>query len=154
MAALDFGIRIFDINGFWYAGVDQNRVFDAQIFHRYQFHFLLTVSFFVLLNVGTNMILLYAYLIIYGMIGLGFCAALHPLIPARYFGRKAYGTIEGTKIFIAQIAGIISPVYAGWIFDISGSYTFVFTLLFALSLVAIVIMFFAKPPKLTRPSDT
>jgi sugar phosphate permease len=83
------------------------------------------------------------YLFMFGLGGI----AVHPLIPARYFGRKAYGTIDGTKTFIAQIGSIVAPIYAGWVYDTSGSYMNAFITLFALSLLAIVIMYFAKPPK-------
>jgi hypothetical protein len=71
------------------------------------------VSFFVLLKSGSSVFLLYFYIIIYGLIGLGFCSTIKPVIKARYFGRKAFTTIHGVQQFFAAISGIIAPIYAG-----------------------------------------
>ena len=79
----------------------------------------------------------------------GFTSGL-PLISAmraRYFGRKAFGSIHGTSTMIMSPFGVIAPVYAGWVYDTTGSYTSAFTLFGGLLIVASVIMLFAGPPK-------
>jgi sugar phosphate permease len=106
------------------------------------------VSFVILLNAGTNMLFLYAYIIIYGFIGLGFCSTVIPIMKAQYFGRKSYSTIDGTQTFMNTIAGIISPIYAGWVYDMTKSYISAFTTVLAFVFLAIIIIFFAKPPKM------
>jgi MFS family permease len=105
------------------------------------------LSFFILLNSGSNMLLLYLYISIYGSIGLGFCSTVTPIIKSRYFGRKSFTTIHGAQQFLAAIAGIIAPIYAGWVFDITNSYMSVFYTLFILILISALLMFFANPPK-------
>lgn len=112
------------------------------------------VSFFILLNAGTNITMLYAYLIIYGVLGLAFPASIYPIIFGRYFGRKAYSTIDGTRAFITGITGLIAPIYAGWVYDVTGSYRSAFQTLFILTIGAIVVAFFAKPPKAHNTANT
>jgi len=72
-----------------------------------------------LLNPTFGMI--YVWFVLYG-IGLGAGFIISPLILARYFGRKAYGSIRGTSMMIMTPVGIIAPLYVGWIYDTTGSY--------------------------------
>lgn len=69
------------------------------------------------------------------------------LIIGRYFGRKSFGAIFGSCIFFNAIPQLISPVYAGWIYDVTGSYVtalYVFAAMAAVSTVAI--LFATNPP--------
>jgi hypothetical protein len=43
--------------------------------------------------------------------------------------------------------GIIAPIYAGWVYDTTGSYIGVFTLVAVLLAIAAVLVSFALPPK-------
>ncbi len=104
-------------------------------------------SFIILLNAGTNVSLLYTYLILYGISNKGFCATMLLLILPRYFGRKEYSIIEGTTSLVWAIGGIVAPIYAGWIYDVTGSYRGIFTALLLLTAAGIVITYLAKPPK-------
>ena len=73
-----------------------------------------------------------------------------PLLRARYFGRKAYGSIYGVSALMYMPAGVAGPVLAGWIYDTTGSYMLVFTLLavaLGISAVAILLATSPKPPE-------
>jgi len=89
---------------------------------------------------------LYAFFILYG-IGMGAVMPMTPVLRARYFGRKAFGTIAGWSRALTLPVGVMGPILAGWIYDTTGSYEIAFVL-FAVTLgIAFVIMLFAAPPK-------
>jgi MFS family permease len=108
---------------------------------------------YLLLAVGVVVFLLhqtipmiYVWFVLFGM-GWGILNIVPPLIRARYFGRKAFGSIGGTfSMFIAP-AGVIAPIYAGWVYDTTGSYITVFTLFAVLLTVSAAILPFMPPPK-------
>jgi len=69
-----------------------------------------------------------------------------PMI-ARYFGRKAYGAIDGWRIAFTTPAMLLGPVYVGWIYDTRGSYSDVFMLFAVLLILCTVLSFFVISPK-------
>ena len=93
-----------------------------------------------------SMLTIYVWFILFG-IGLGAAYVLNPLMRARYFGRKAFGTIHGTTSMILAPFGFLAPIYTGWVYDTTGAYTGAFTLFAILLAVATVITFLAWPPK-------
>jgi MFS family permease len=71
-------------------------------------------------------------------------------IRAAYFGRKSFATITGWTNFFSAISGVAYPIFAGWSYDVSGSYIFSFSVITVFQAVAIVFMVFAtrpNPPK-------
>ncbi|MDY6917787.1 MAG: MFS transporter, partial [Chloroflexota bacterium] len=75
---------------------------------------------------------------------------LRPAIIGEYFGRKSFGAIQGLMMTITVIGGIIGPVFAGWIVDITGTYRLAFLILAFTSLAAIPVILAAKRPTLER----
>ena len=97
-----------------------------------------------LLNQRTAMI--YVWFVLWGL-GFGANLTVGTTAMVRYFGRKAYGSIEGSYGLLFLPIGVIAPIYIGWLYDTSGSYTTAFILL-AISLTVTGILFpFIKPPK-------
>ncbi len=78
---------------------------------------------------------------------MGAAITLNPSMRARYFGRKAFGTIQGTSMMLLTPVGIAAPIYAGWIYDTTGSYLTAFSLFTGLLGVASSILFFVQPPQ-------
>jgi len=97
-----------------------------------------------LLNQTTAMI--YVWFILYG-IGQGASITINNLMRARYFGRKALGSIRGTSMMFMTPVGVIAPIYAGWIYDTTGSYMSAFTLFAGLLAVSAALFPFIRPPK-------
>jgi len=93
-----------------------------------------------------SIVTLYVWFIVYG-IGVGAAWTLSPLVRARYFGRKAFGSIAGFSAVLMTPIGIVAPVYAGWVYDTTGSYITVFILFAALLTFATILMPLAFPPK-------
>jgi len=90
--------------------------------------------------------IIYVWFILYGF-GQGLVTSVNPLIRGRYFGRKAFGSIAGISSMIMAPIGVAGPIYAGWIYDSTGSYINAF-LQFAIMLgVATVLALFVLPPR-------
>lgn len=113
--------------------------------------FIMTISLFLqgfgvlLFLLHPTLFMVYVWFIIFGLgQGLGF--SIGPFMRARFFGRKAFGSIQGITSLIMTPIGVLAPVYAGWIYDTSGSYLFAFQLLAALTGVSVVLSLFLLPP--------
>jgi MFS family permease len=90
--------------------------------------------------------MIYVWFILYGF-GNGLVSTVNPLLRARYFGRKALGSIQGISAMLMTPIGVVAPIYAGWIYDTTGSYMQAFSS-FAVALgVATVLSIFVIPPK-------
>jgi MFS family permease len=97
-----------------------------------------------LLNPGIE-IALYTWLILYGL-GLGVAYTLN-IVVARYYGRKAYGSIMGSRTMFMTLPAMAAPIYAGWVFDTTASYLTSF-ITFGIALaIAAVTMAITTPPK-------
>ena len=93
---------------------------------------------------GESPVHLHAFALLYG-VGQGIVPVTFA-IRGEYFGRKAFGTIAGVMQAFQTIGGVAGPIYAGWAYDLTQSYTFAFTVLALASLVAVVAFVFAPKP--------
>ena len=93
-----------------------------------------------------NSLFIYVSLAFFGL-GIGISATARTLMMARYFGRRNFGTITGIQATIGLPSTLIIPIYAGWVYDITGSYVGGFTLLLALDVMGILLYLLSKPPK-------
>ncbi|MFC1954869.1 MFS transporter, partial [Chloroflexota bacterium] len=114
---------------------------------------LLLAGSFLLQGIGIGTFLLnqtiatvYVLLILYGF-GSGAATPLYILILGRYFGRKAYGSIHGSTALLRAPVQLIAPVYAGWVYDTTGSYTTAFTIFAAIAFISAIFIYLAVPPK-------
>jgi cyanate permease len=80
-----------------------------------------------------------------------FCAGLsspvHSMLPSRYFGRKAFGSVRGILMLFMLPVSVGGPIYAGWVYDTTGSYVVVFFLCAVLLTFSTIVILFAAPPK-------
>lgn len=77
----------------------------------------------------------------------GLFGPLTGVIIARYFGRKAYGSVRGTSMMFMLPASVLAPIYAGWVYDTTGSYINVFIACAVLLTFSTILMAFASPPR-------
>jgi MFS family permease len=89
--------------------------------------------------------LLILFLLTYGP-GYGGPIPLRPAIYADYFGTKNYGTILGVTGIVSMIGGLLSPVIAGWIFDVTGSYRSAWQIFALVTVPAVPLIILARPP--------
>jgi MFS family permease len=123
----------------------------ADRFKKNHLHYLLAVTF-ILLAIGTSVLAfnqdtstIYIFLILYGL-GSGAGTPLRLVVGSRYFGRKSFGSILGSMLMLQSLLGFVSPIYAGWVYDTTGSYTIVFITFAALTAMSTFIMLFVRPP--------
>jgi cyanate permease len=96
--------------------------------------------------INQTMVAIYAFFILFGL-GAGTVLGLMNPIRARYFGRKALGSISGASAMFMMPVGMAAPIYFGWVYDTTGSYMAGFSLLAVLLGFAVVLAFFVFPPK-------
>jgi MFS family permease len=88
----------------------------------------------------------YVFLILYGF-GSGAFVPLDIMIRSRYFGRKAYGSIQGASVIFSAPISFLAPVYTGWVYDSTGSYIIALILFAALAAFAAFLMLLIRVPK-------
>lgn len=93
----------------------------------------------------TNTTLLYVVIAVYGFGHGGLFTVVSPTI-AEYFGLNALGGLFGIVIFCGTIGGAAGPVFAGYIFDTTGSYFIAFTTLMVMATIALVIAMMMPAP--------
>jgi cyanate permease len=107
--------------------------------------FLRGISLLVLMY-ARSLQVIYLFDAFYGL-GLGILVGAQGPIRARYYGRKAYSTIEGTSSLITLPVRVVGPIYVGWVYDVTGSYMVAYQQTLAMLGVATLILLFADPPK-------
>ncbi len=107
--------------------------------------YLLQALGFAIFLLNPTMSMIYVWFILYG-VGMGVGFVMSPM-RGRYFGRKAFGSIQGTSMAFGTPVGVIAPIYAGWVYDTTGSYTTAFVVVAGLLAAACVLMAFVVPPK-------
>ena len=70
---------------------------------------------------------------------------------ADYFGRKSYGALVGLIMTLTAVFGVVGPVFAGLVFDITGSYRPAFITMALLMIPAVPSTLMVKKPNLKRP---
>ena len=68
------------------------------------------------------------------------------VVLADYFGRGALGTLRGIVGMLMAIAGMIGPVFLGYVFDTTADYTIGFVGMGAGVLVCAALALFIRPP--------
>lgn len=82
------------------------------------------------------------------VLGLGFggVVPLRSSLQVELFGSRAFGTIQGLLMVFVTFGGMVSPPFAGWMFDTFGSYRTAFVVLGALTFIAVpAVLVITKP---------
>ena len=81
----------------------------------------IAVSFFVATLIPANLIMLYAWAVLYGLT-YGGCPEQYAALTADYFGRKHGTTLFGFITLGGGIGGGLFPLIGGYLADITGGY--------------------------------
>ncbi len=87
----------------------------------------------------------YLYSILTG-IGFGGMIVLLPNIMGAYFGRKYFSRLVGWTTLAVTLVSAVSPVLAGFLYDLTGNYVIPFAAASALLFVCVFLAFLARPP--------
>jgi len=96
------------------------------------------------LQLAEELWMLYLFAIIYGFAHGGFFALISPTI-AGMFGIRSQSVILGVVIFVGTLGGIIGPVLAGYLFDITHSYQLDFSILVISSIIGLILTSLLRP---------
>lgn len=94
----------------------------------------------------TETSVLFIVMVVYGFGHGGFFTVVSPTV-AEYFGLRAHGSLFGTIIFFGTIGGAVGPIFAGYVFDSTGSYTIAFAALMTMAILGLALTLTLRPPK-------
>ncbi len=97
------------------------------------------------LAVSDSLGLALVFAVMYG-IGFGGRVPLLTAIIGDYFGRRHFGTILGVNMIPSNVAMIVAPLFAGYMFDINQSYFVPFAAFSVLGFLGTFAILFAKRP--------
>ena len=100
----------------------------------------------VVIAVAQNAYMAYLFALLFG-IGFGGRVPLLTSIRGEYFGRRAFATLMGLSMLPNNLVMLGGPVFAGYMFDTTGTYVVPFTVLAVLSYMGAVLMLFARKPR-------
>jgi len=103
----------------------------------------------ILFNIFPSLGLTYLYSMFFGL-GYAVTATLPPLITADFFEGQTYGRIFGTLIFVNNIGGATGAWFAGFLYDMIGSYIPAFIILIVCTLSSCLSIWLVAPRKVRR----
>jgi|WetSurMetagenome_2_1015567.scaffolds.fasta_scaffold06691_6 MFS family permease len=93
----------------------------------------------------------YLFLIFWGL-GTGAYVPLDIIIRSRFYGRKAYGAVQGISMIFSAPIGFFAPIFSGRIFDTYGNYTLAIIVFTVLAVISVFTIFLIRVPKLKTDS--
>jgi sugar phosphate permease len=105
------------------------------------------IGIFIFINAST-LPLLYLFVVIYGL-GYGGAIPLTVALRADLFGRKNYATIAGITMTLAMIGTVTAPLFAGYLYDTTQSYSLAFYIFVAM--IVLSGFCFLMIPKTAQP---
>ncbi|MFC2011261.1 MFS transporter, partial [Chloroflexota bacterium] len=139
-------MQFFSLPSRFFGGLLADRIRRDRLQYLLAGTFLLMAAGITVFLLKQTIAMVYVFFVLYGF-GNGAATPLRLMIGSRYFGRKAFGTILGSILVIEAPLGFLAPVYAGWIYDTTGSYITAFTVFAILAAFATLLMFLVQPPK-------
>jgi sugar phosphate permease len=101
---------------------------------------------FLLLTGARDVLWAVLFIVVFGP-AYGGVLTLRLTIQAKYFGSRAFGSIQGTLMAIMIIGSISSPLLTGWCYDVYGDYRLAWLVLAAINIAVVPISL-----KIRRPS--
>ncbi len=97
------------------------------------------------LALATNWVLVWLFVLFHGL-AWGVRGPIQSAMRADYFGASSFGKIMGFSSLIVMFGMVVGPILAGYMRDLTGSYTTGFIILAALAGLGSVWFYLAKPP--------
>ena len=113
------------------------------------FFFLQAIGLLLLLRVD-SMAIVWGFAVVFGL-AMGGLFALEPLLVSTYFGVASFGAIYGGLWAFEGLGFAVGPLFTGWVFDMTGTYTLAFTSFIGTAFLAVILMFLVRLPKPHQP---
>ena len=107
----------------------------------------------VLLTYASTLPMIYLFAVLFG-IGFGGRNPLTTAIRGEYFGRASFGKILGLSTVPMNVLLLLASPFAGFMYDLQGTYTTAFLVLAALNFLGGVLFLMAKRPSSPLPAAT
>ena len=79
--------------------------------------------------------------------GYGGGSILQDALRAEYYGRKFIGTIRGLMSLVQLVGTAVGPIFAGWVYDVTGNYRFAFLAFASCCVVGVLCLLAARRPR-------
>jgi MFS family permease len=106
---------------------------------------LMMLALFWLL-VAKDLCMLFLFGVAFGF-GHGGISTMESPIVANFFGMRSHGVILGLVFFVDTVGGAIGPFLAGYIFDVTSSYSLAFLLCAILGVINLIAILLLRPLK-------
>jgi len=106
--------------------------------------FIILFCSFIWLQVAGSAWMLFLFAVIYGFAHGGLFTVVSPTV-AELFGTGSHGVLFGIVLFSGNFGGAISPILAGRIFDVMGSYRIIFLMLIVVAATGFVLVSLLRP---------
>jgi MFS family permease len=106
--------------------------------------FIILFCSFIWLQVAGSAWMLFLFAVVYGFAHGGLFTVVSPTV-AELFGTGSHGVLFGIVLFSGNFAGAISPILAGRIFDVMGSYRIIFLMLTVVAATGFVLVSLLRP---------
>jgi MFS family permease len=106
--------------------------------------FIILFCSFIWLQVAGSVWMLFLFAVVYGFAHGGLFTVFSPTV-AEIFGTGSHGVLFGIVLFSGNIGGSISPILAGRIFDITGSYRIIFLILTVVAATGFLMVTLLRP---------
>ena len=110
-----------------------------------------TIGVFIFASISSPWMII-PFLLTFGP-GYGAPIPLMGAIQADYFGTKAFGSLRGLFSIGYALPGIVAPFFAGWIYDVQGSYRLAFYIFAGLCIFAIPAILSLRPVQSKQPKS-
>lgn len=137
----------FTIPSRFFGGIIADRFKKENLKYLLSASFSLTAIGIVNLFLVESMANIYILLVFLGL-GSGSFIPLDIVIRGRFFGRKAYGSIQGSSAVISVPVTFSSPIFTGWVYDLTGNYMIAFLIFCLIAVASAIMLLFLKSPKL------
>ncbi|MFC1863930.1 MFS transporter, partial [Thermodesulfobacteriota bacterium] len=108
--------------------------------------FILLFCSFIWLQIAGSAWMLFFFAVVYGFAHGGLFTVVSPTV-AELFGTGSHGVLFGIVLFSGNIGGAISPILAGRIFDVTGSYRIIFLVLIVVAAFGFILVTLLRPPR-------
>jgi sugar phosphate permease len=109
----------------------------------------LAIALLAMIPTAPTLALLYAYAVLFAL-GYGISAPLWPIVTADLFTGPHFGAIYGFMPVFGGFGSALGALFAGYIFDLAGSYTIAFAVAAVAMPVSAVALWLVAPRKVRR----
>jgi MFS family permease len=93
---------------------------------------------FLSLSLSEELWVIYLFAVLYGFAHGGLWAMISPIV-AELFGLNSHGAIFGIVFFSCTVGGTVGPITAGYMFDITGNYKYIFIICVIFSVISTIV---------------